>query len=111
MLYCQRDLDLNTPTPAIYAYSCTYGSDIDGNNLSKVWMDLPEEEKVNMASQVAEIMRTMRTKTAFSLIGGISPDSSACPLVDDVDVTDGRVSLTWTTCEYRIGGCRWPLQH
>jgi hypothetical protein len=103
MLYCQRHPDLNTPTPAIYAYSCTHGSEfiameyIDGNSLSKVWMDLPEEEKTNMASQVAEIMRTMRTKTAFSMIGGINPDGSACPLVVDVDVTNGRVSLTWTT--------------
>ena len=71
MLYCQRHPDLNIPTPAIYAYSCTPGSEfiameyIDGDSLSDVWMDLPEEEKTNMASQVAEIMRTMRTKTAF----------------------------------------------
>jgi hypothetical protein len=57
-------------------------------------MDLSGEEKANMANQVAEIMRTMRTKTAFSMIGGISPDGSACPLVDDVDVTNGKVSLT-----------------
>ena len=60
-------------------------------------MDLPEEEKHNMAIQVAEIMRTMRTKTAFSVIGGISPDGSACPFVDGVNVDSGRVSLTWTT--------------
>jgi len=39
----------------------------------------------------------MRTKTAFSVIGGISPDGSACPLVDGVDFSDGRVSLVWTT--------------
>jgi aminoglycoside phosphotransferase (APT) family kinase protein len=103
MLYCQRHPDLNIPTPAIYAHSCTHGSEfiameyIEGDSLSKVWMDLPEEEKANMARQVAEIMRTMRTKTAFGVIGGISPDGSACPLVDNVDVTDGRVSLTWTT--------------
>jgi hypothetical protein len=102
MLYCQRHPDLNIPTPAIYAYSCTHVSEfiameyIYGDSLSKVWMDLLEEEKVNMASQVAEIMRTM-TKTAFSMIGGISPDGSACPLVDGVDVTNGRVSFTWTT--------------
>lgn len=69
---------------------------IDRDSLSDVWMDLPEEEKVNMASQVAEIMCTMRTKTAFSMIGGISPDGSACPLVDGVNVANGRVSLTWT---------------
>jgi hypothetical protein len=103
MLYCQRHPNLNIPTPAIYAYSCTHGSEfivmeyIDGDGLDEVWMDLPKEEKDNMASQVAEIMRTMRTKTAFSVIGGISPDGSACPLVDGVDVTDGRVSPTWTT--------------
>ena len=82
MLYCQRHTDLNIPTPAIYAYSCVHGSEfiameyIDGDGLSEVWMDLPEEEKHNMASQVAAIMRTMRTKTAFSMIGGISPDGS-----------------------------------
>lgn len=64
--------------------------------MNEVWMDFPEEEKVNLASQVAEIIHTMRTNTAFSMIGGISPDSSACPLVDDIDFTDGRVSLTWT---------------
>jgi hypothetical protein len=101
-MYCQRHPDLNIPTPAICAYSCTHGSEfiameyIDGDSLSEVWMDLPEEEKVNMASQVAEIMRTMRTKTAFSMIGGISPDGSTCPLVDGVNVANGRVSLTWT---------------
>jgi hypothetical protein len=70
---------------------------VDRDTLSEVWMELPEEEKYDMASQVAEIMRTMRTRTAFSVIGGISPDGSACPLVDGVDVTDGRVSLSWTT--------------
>ncbi len=100
MLYCQRHTDLNIPTPAIYAYSCAHGSEfiameyIDGDGLSDVWMDLPEEEKHNMASQVAEIMRTMKTKTAFGMIGGISPDGSSCPLVDGVNVNSGRVSLT-----------------
>ena len=89
MLYCQRRPELNIPTPAIYAYSCTHGSEF-GDSLSKVWMDLQEEEKANMACQIADIMRTMRTKTAFGVIGGISPDGSACPLVDDVDVTDGN---------------------
>ena len=88
MLYCQRRPELNIPTPAIYAYSCTRGSEF-GDSLSKVWMDLQEEEKANMACQIADIIRTMRTKTAFGVIGGISPDGSACPLVDDVDVTDG----------------------
>ena len=70
---------------------------IDGDSLSEVWMDLPEGEKDNMARQVAEIMCTMRTKTAFSMIGGINPDGSACPLVDGVNVANGRVSLAWTT--------------
>ena len=69
---------------------------IYGDGLSEVWMDLPEQEIHNMAIQVAELMRTMRTKAAFSKIGGISPDGSACPLVDGVNV-DSRVSLTWTT--------------
>ena len=27
MLYCQRHPDLDIPTPAIYAYSCTHGSE------------------------------------------------------------------------------------
>ena len=31
-----------------------------------------DEEKHDMAGQVAEIMRTMRTKTAFNVIGGIT---------------------------------------
>ena len=57
-------------------------------------MDLSVEEKYNMARQVAEIIRTTRTKTAFSTIDGISPDGSACPLVDGVNVDSGRVSLT-----------------
>ena len=105
MLYCQRHPELNIPTPAIYAYSCTYGSEfiameyIDGDILSDVWLDLPEEEKECMANQVAEIMRTMRTKTTFNMIGGINPDGSACPLVDGVDVANGRVSLTWVFCK------------
>ena len=99
MLFCQRRPDLNISTPAIYAHSCTYGSEfiameyIDGDILSDVWLDLPEEEKESMTNQVAEIMRTMRTKTAFNMIGGISPDGSACPLVDGVNVANGRVSL------------------
>ena len=71
MLYCQRRPELNIPIPAIYAYSCTHGSEF-GDSLSKVWIDLPEEEKANMACQIADIMRTMRTKTAFGVIGGIS---------------------------------------
>ncbi|KAF8701174.1 hypothetical protein AX14_000559 [Amanita brunnescens Koide BX004] len=58
--------------------------------MNEVWMDFPEEEKVNLASQVAEIIHTMRTNTAFSMIGKISPDGSACPLVDDIDFTNGR---------------------
>ncbi|KAF8557540.1 hypothetical protein OG21DRAFT_276376 [Imleria badia] len=99
MLYCQRHPELNIPTPAIYAHSCTFGSEfiameyIDGESLSDVWLDLPEEEKENLASRVAEMMRTMRTKTAFDEIGGISPDGSGCPLADDghgVNVANGR---------------------
>ena len=72
MLYCQRHTDLNIPTLAIYAYSCADGSEframeyIDGDGLSEVWMDLLEEEKHNMAIQIAEIMRTMRTKTTLA---------------------------------------------
>jgi hypothetical protein len=99
MLYCQRHPNLNIPTPAIYAYSCTHGSQfiamehINGDTLNEVWQDLPEEEKENMICQVSEIMCTMRTKTAFSRIGGISPDGSACPLVNRVNVASGRVSL------------------
>ena len=51
MLYCQRRPDLNMPTPTIYAYSCTHGSEfiameyIDGDTLSEVWMDLPGKKK------------------------------------------------------------------
>ena len=102
MLYCQRHPNLNIPTPAIYAYSCTYGSEfiameyINGDTLSEVWQDLPEEDKENMVCQVAEVMCTMRTKTSFSRIGGIGPDGSACPLVNRVNVDSGRVSLAWT---------------
>ena len=102
MLYCQRHPNLNIPTPAIYAYSCTYGSEfiameyINGDILSEVWQDLLEEDKENMVCQVAEIMCTMRTKTAFSRIGGIGPDGSACPLVHRIGVASGRVSLACT---------------
>lgn len=96
MLYCQRHPDLNIPTPAIYAYSCKYGSEfiameyIDGDSLSDVWLDLPEEEQKDVLTQVAEIMRTMRTKTSFKTIGGISPDGTSCPLVDGIDAAGGR---------------------
>ena len=60
MLYCQRHPDLNIPTPSIYAYSCTHGSEfiameyIEGDNLDQVLMDLPEEEKADLASKVAD---------------------------------------------------------
>ncbi|KAI6146656.1 hypothetical protein BKA82DRAFT_4154587 [Pisolithus tinctorius] len=96
MLYCQQHPDLNIPTPAIYAYNCTYGSEfiameyINGDTLNDVWLDLPEEEKQNMVNQVVEIMRTMRTKTSFKLIGGIRPDGCSCPLVDGRDAVSGR---------------------
>jgi hypothetical protein len=58
MLYCQRHTDLNIPTPAIYAYSCAHGSEfiameyIDGDGLSEVWMDLPEEENIMWPSKL-----------------------------------------------------------
>ncbi|KAI6146648.1 hypothetical protein BKA82DRAFT_4154565 [Pisolithus tinctorius] len=61
--------------------------------LNDVWLDLPEEEKQNMVDQVVEIMRTMRTKTSFKLIGGISPDGCSCPLVDDRDATSGKLTV------------------
>ncbi|KAF8139023.1 hypothetical protein EV363DRAFT_1427844 [Boletus edulis] len=67
MLYCQRHTELNIPTPVVYAYNCTYGSEfiateyLDGDTLSHV------------------------TKASFRLIGGINPDGSACPLVDGMD--------------------------
>ena len=64
---------------------------IDGETLSNVWFDLPEDEKENMIHQVVEIMRSMRTKTSFGAIGGIGPDGSACPLVDGMDASAGRV--------------------
>ncbi|KAG6380789.1 kinase-like domain-containing protein [Boletus reticuloceps] len=97
MLYCQRHPYLNIPTPTIYAYSCTHGSEFiameyfDGDTLSDVWLDLPDEEKEDMINQIAEIMRSMRTKTRFRMIGGIAPDGSACPLVDGVDGGAGEV--------------------
>lgn len=97
MLYCQRHPDLNIPTPAIYAYSCACGSEfiameyIDGDTLSSVWLDIPKDEQEDVLRQVAEIMHTMRSKTSFKAIGGISPDGSSCPLVDGVDATCGRV--------------------
>lgn len=96
MLYCQWHPNLNIPTPAVYAYSCKYGSEfiameyIDGDSLSDVWLDLPEEEQKDVLTQVAEIMRTMRTKTRFKSIGGISPDGTSCPLVDGIDAAGGR---------------------
>lgn len=37
-------------------------------------MCVTEEERLNVANQIAKIMRTMRTKTNFKLIGGISLD-------------------------------------
>ncbi|KAI6009110.1 hypothetical protein EDC04DRAFT_2774690, partial [Pisolithus marmoratus] len=88
MTYCQQHVGLNIPTPAIYAYSCSQESQfiameyIDGDALSDVWLDLSVEERKNMVNQVAEIMRTMRTKTSFESIGGISPDGKLCRLVD-----------------------------
>ena len=69
---------------------------IDGDTLSDVWRYLPAKEKENMAHQVAGIMCTMRTQTAFSMIGGIRPDGSACPLVHRVNVYGGRVSIART---------------
>lgn len=63
---------------------------IDGDTLSDVWLDLPEEEQKGAVAQVAEIMRTMRTKTSFKLIGGIGPDGASCPLVDGINATGGR---------------------
>ncbi|KAI6043794.1 hypothetical protein EDC04DRAFT_534061 [Pisolithus marmoratus] len=100
MLYCQRRPELNIPTPAIYTYNCTYGWEfialeyIDGDTLSDVWRDLSEEEQKSVVNQIVEIMDTMRTKTSFKMIGGISPDGSSCPLIDDIDVACGKVCLT-----------------
>ncbi|KAF8131675.1 kinase-like domain-containing protein [Boletus edulis] len=97
MLYCQRHPDLNIPTPTIYAYSCMHGSEfiameyIDGDTLSDVWLDIPEGEKEDIINQIAEVMRSMRTKTSFHTMGGISPDGSACPLVDGIDDGAGEV--------------------
>ncbi|KAG6373874.1 kinase-like domain-containing protein [Boletus reticuloceps] len=91
MLYCQRHTELNIPTPVVYAYNCTYGSEfiameyLDGDTLSHVWLDIPEEDRQNVINQIVEIMRSMRTKANFRVIGGISPDGSACPLVDGMD--------------------------
>ncbi|KAG6326540.1 hypothetical protein ID866_12549, partial [Astraeus odoratus] len=62
MLYCQRHPELHIPTPVIYAYNLTCGSEfiameyIDGDTLSSVWCSLPAEEKENLIHQVAEIM-------------------------------------------------------
>ena len=69
---------------------------VDGDILSDVWLDLPGEGKECMSNQVAEVMRTMRTKTSFNTIGGISPDGSPCSLVDGVTTASGSVSLAWT---------------
>ncbi|KAI5998910.1 hypothetical protein F5J12DRAFT_283855 [Pisolithus orientalis] len=97
MLYCQRHPGLNIPTPAIYAYSSACGSEfiameyIDGDALSSAWLDIPKDEQEDVLRQVAEIMHTMRSKTSFKAIGGISPDGSSCPLVDGIDATCGRV--------------------
>ncbi|KAI6146657.1 hypothetical protein BKA82DRAFT_4154617, partial [Pisolithus tinctorius] len=80
MLYCQQHPDLNIPTPAIYAYNCTYGSEF-------IAMEYIDGDTLNT---FVEIMRTMRTKTSFKLIGGIRPDGCSCPLVDGRDAASGR---------------------
>ncbi|KAI6044238.1 hypothetical protein EDC04DRAFT_2643684 [Pisolithus marmoratus] len=63
---------------------------IDGDTLSDVWLDLSEEEQKDVGNRVVEIMHTMRTKTSFKSIGGISPDGTSCPLVDGADAMSGR---------------------
>ncbi|KAG6371075.1 hypothetical protein JVT61DRAFT_10613 [Boletus reticuloceps] len=40
------------------------------------WMDIPEEEQLDWIDHIVEIMCSMRTKTSFPVIGGISPDGS-----------------------------------
>ena len=97
ILYCQRHFhDLGIPTPAIYAFNSSPGSEfivmeyIDGEGLSDVWMDLSLEDKEHLIGQVADIMRKMRSRR-FSVIGGISPDGLSSPIVDDVDASNGRV--------------------
>ncbi|KAI6112424.1 hypothetical protein EDD16DRAFT_1602989 [Pisolithus croceorrhizus] len=96
MLYCQRHSDLDIPTPAIYTYSCKYGSEfiameyIDGDTLSDIWLDFPEQEQEDVVAQIAEIMRTMRSKMSFKLIGGIDPDGASYPLVDGTNAAGGR---------------------
>ncbi|KAF8432999.1 hypothetical protein L210DRAFT_429401 [Boletus edulis BED1] len=60
MLYCQRHTELNIPTPVVYAYNCTYGSEfiateyLDGDTLSHVWLDIPEEDKQNVINPFHE---------------------------------------------------------
>ncbi|KAG6329712.1 hypothetical protein ID866_9376 [Astraeus odoratus] len=99
MLYCQRHPELHIPTPAIYAYRLTLGSEfiameyIEGDTLSDVWWDLSEDEKENVVCQVAEIMKTMRAHTSFNTIGGINPDGSPCPLVEGVTAANGRAAI------------------
>ncbi|KAG6333039.1 hypothetical protein ID866_6047 [Astraeus odoratus] len=97
MLYCQRHPELHIPTPVVYAYNLTFGSEfvameyIDGDTLSNVWLDLPEEEKENVVCQIVEMMKTMRA-TRFTTIGGIDPDGFPCPMVDGMDASNGRHS-------------------
>ncbi|KAF8131674.1 hypothetical protein EV363DRAFT_1330704, partial [Boletus edulis] len=57
---------------------------IDGDTLSDVWLDIPEGEKEDIINQIAEVMLSI-------LMGGISPDGSACPLVDGIDDGAGEV--------------------
>ena len=90
---------------------------IKADTLSEVWQKLPAEDKEDMVCQVAKIMRTMRTKTAFSRIGGIGPDVS-CPLVHRVNVAGGsklRLDFHSDSVEAQrcIGDYRqsWSLQH
>lgn len=96
------------------ATSFTAEEYIDGKELSSIWPNMKPEQKKIVATQVAEIMVTLLSRS-YDMIGGLCPISGKyAPTVQDCKSLDGRNDFYHDEC-YDIGpyhSCReWLLAY
>jgi hypothetical protein len=92
---------LDIPVPEVYAFSSDVPDSfiaqeyIDGNPLSSSWSGYTEDEKRQVAQQIAEIIVNMG-EIRFDQIGGFSTGDAGAllgPTVEGSKLFKGRVSI------------------
>ena len=103
--YIEKNLP-NIPAPKVYSFDDgTTGSTstayiaaeyIEGRPLSRVWLELSDEQKATLYEEIANIVADL-AETRFKTIGSFGADGKIGPTVEGVKIFSGRVSAKFLT--------------